>query len=179
MEFAPEEVKEVEKEIGISKRKKKKRLGASDIEEFDTLSSMSGSEVIKVLDFLHRRYLSWMTEAESAKYSGLYKTAREEALKEVMETYSEIQKQNQALLEKLESLIKILSEKQITPESVAQQTAQEIRKSLLEDPRIRGLIFVILETLFSNNPNYQKLRGILTPILFPEMITVTSEEQKQ
>lgn len=173
-----EEVEKIEEETGLEKKKKKRGRRIDDEEAPLSLQKLSGEETVRILDFLHRRYLSWMTEAEGTKYAGLYRTAKEEALREALETYTEIQKQNQQLLERMEKLIQTLEGKLTTApqtQEIAQQTAEQIKKSLLDDPRVRSIIFIGLESLFGNNPQYQKYRNFILSLLFPEAIK--EEEQ--
>lgn len=168
-----EEVEKIEEEAGLEKKKKKRGRRIDDEEAPLSLQKLSGEETVRILDFLHRRYLSWMTEAEGTKYAGLYRTAKEEALREALETYSEIQKQNQQLLERMEKLIQTLEAKLTTApaQEIAQQTAEQIKRSILDDPRVRSLLFIGLESLFGNNPQYQKYRNFLLSLLFPEAMT--------
>lgn len=167
------DAEEIEREAeittaGVGKRRGRKRQNEELPQE---LGRLSGSEVIRILDFLHRRYLSWMVEAEGAKYTSVYKTAREEALKDVMETYAEIQKQNNQLLERMEKLIQALEGKLTAqPTIIAQQTAEQLKRSIFDDPRVRSMIFIGLESLFGNNPNYQRLRDFIISVLFPEAV---------
>jgi hypothetical protein len=167
----------------VEQPKPRKRRKNEDIELSD-LENLKGSDVIKILDFLHRRYLSWMTEAESTKFSSLYKSAKDEALKETLEVYSEIQKQNQQLLERMEKLIQALEGKLTTPEQIAQATAQQTieqaKKSILEDPRVRALGYIIFDYLSSKDPSLAKYKDIVRMILLPETAQATSgTEQTQ
>ena len=169
-EISQEEVERIEKEAQITPRRRRKREEEEPLE----LSRLSGEEVVRILDFLHRRYLSWMTEAESTKYAGVYKTAKDEALKEALETYAEIQKQNQELISRLEKLITVLAERVST--QPPQQPVEQVR-SILDDPRVRGIVFIILETLLRDKPTYQEMRKLLIPLLFPESTSASSEQQ--
>jgi hypothetical protein len=173
-----EEIKQIDQVV--EQPKPRKRRKAEDIELAD-LENMKGSDIIKILDFLHRRYLSWMTEAESAKFSSLYKSAKDEALKETLEVYSEIQKQNQELLERMERLIQALEGRlTATPEQIAQVTAQQTveqaKKSILEDPRVRALGFIIFDYLSSKDPNLAKYKDIVKMILFPELLQSEAQQ---
>jgi len=152
------------------KNKRRKELNPAP----ESLRELSGEDVLNIFDFLHRRYLSWMTEAESAKYSTLYKSARDEALKETLETYSELQKQNQELINKLEKLVNAL-EGRLQPTAIATETAQQIKKSLLDDPRIRTLIAIGLDAFLGSNDLYQKYRPLVICTLAPELCV---EQQK-
>ena len=165
-------------------RKSRRRRKKDEDEMPLPLDKLSGREVIQILDFLHKRYLSWMTEAESAKYATVYKSAKEEALKESLEMYAEIQKQNQQLIEQLNKLIERLQQQQqVQPQQIAKETVQEMKKSLLDDPRVRSLLFVLLESFLGKNETYQKFRPFLARILIPEAFrqqeeTTTHEEQQ-
>jgi hypothetical protein len=179
-EISKAELEEME-EMGLKpaappKPKKKKRKSEED-EEPAELHQLSGSEVIRILDFLHRRYLSWMTEAESAKYSQLYRTAREEALKETLETYAELQKQNQALLERMEKLINALEGKLVAQAAPPQPPPQQQLRSLLDDPRVRALLFVAFDYFASKNPELSKYRQLIQALLLPE--TLEQREQAE
>ncbi len=169
-----EEVKQIDQVVETPKKKKKK----TD-EDMLELDQMRGSDVVRLIDFLHRRYLSWMTEAESAKFSALYKSARDEALKETIEVYNEIQKQNQQLLERMEKLIQALEGKLTATEQIArmtaQQTLEQAKKSILEDPRIRALGYIVFDYLSSKDPNLAKYKDIVRMILLPE--TAQANEQ--
>lgn len=161
------EASEIEKAAGIKTEEPKRKRRKEDPILPEELKKLSGDEVLRVLDFMHRRYLSWMTEAESVKYSSLYKSARDEALKETLETYAELQKQNQALMERMEKLIQAL-EGRLQPTQIAQETAQQIKKSILDDPRVRTLIAVGLDAFLKDNEVYQKYRPLVICTLLPE-----------
>jgi hypothetical protein len=128
-----EEIKKIDEETGIEVQPKKKKKKAN--EELLPLEKVSGKEVVEILNFLHRKYLEYMTQVEGAKYMGVYKSIKDEALKETLEVYAELQKQNQMLMEKLERLVNALEGKiiqqeqpQIQPEALAKTTAEEIKR---------------------------------------------------
>jgi len=156
-------------------KKKKRRSGKLSIPL--PLDKLSGKEVIEILDFLHKRYLSWMTEAEASKYSVVYKSAKEDALKESLEIYNELSKQIASITENLNKLAEKLATVNVTPQQIAKEVVQETKRSLLDDPRVRTLIFVGLESLLGKNPQYQKLRPLIASILMPEAFQGRPREQ--
>ncbi len=142
-------------------KKKKKKSASLEAPIPESLKRLSGEEVLRILDFLHRKYLSWMTEAEGAKYSSVYKSAKEEALREVLELQAELQKQIQQQIETLQKITVALQE------AITKQP-QVVTKSLLEDPRFRVLAYVIYDYLASKNPELKKYRDLVLSILMPE-----------
>jgi len=168
---------EVQGKAVVIEKKRRRRRRQSEEEIPLPLSKLSGKEVIEILDFLHKRYLSWMTEAEASKYSTVYRSAKEEALKETLDLYSELQKQVLETIKELKETVEALRtihHQQI--QRIPQETAKEVKKGLLEDPRVRALIFVGLESFLGNNPKYQELRPIIRQILMPE--TILYEQQR-
>ena len=156
------DVNEIDKYIpqgDESESKKKRKSKGLEAPVPESLSKLSGDEVLRILDFLHRKYLSWLTEAEGAKYSSIYKSAKEEALKEVLDLQAELQKQIQSQIEQLEKISASLQERISAPMP---------KISLLDDPRIRALIYLAFETIASKNPELQKYKPIAQAILLPE-----------
>ena len=154
----------------IERKPRRRRRRRNDDEIPLSLDKISGKEVMEILDFLHRRYLSWLTEAEATKFSTVYRSAKEEALKESLEIYGELQKHVVNIVERLDKLAERL-EKVTTPtppQQLAKETAEEIKKSLLDDPRVRSLIFVMLESFLGKNEQYQKFRPFIAQLLIPE-----------
>jgi len=164
----------------IERKPRRRRRRRNDDEIPLSLDKISGKEVMEILDFLHRRYLSWLTEAEATKFSTVYRSAKEEALKESLEIYSEIQKQNQQMLEQLNRLAEKLGQIQgvAPPQQLAKETAEEIKKSLLDDPRVRSLIFVMLESFLGKNEQYQKFRPFIAQLLIPEAFQPPRQETR-
>lgn len=176
-EINPEDVKTLEEEIKPAERRRGRKPKLE--EEVVSLSKLSGEETVKILDFLHRRYLSWMTEAESTKYANIFETAREKALEDVLKTYSEIQKQNQEMISKLveaiDSINKRLAElPQITAQQTTQQTITQV-KSVLEDPRVRALLLLCFEALAPKLNINEDLKNLIRAILLP---TPTEAQQQ-
>jgi len=176
--ITPEEAEKIESEVVERPRKKPKKLMLTP----QSLEAVSGRDVIEILEFLHRKYLSWLTEAEGAKYSTLYRQAKDEALKEALEVYAEVQKQNQELLNKLTQLTEALSRQMQTtaPEQIAQeaakQTVEEVKKSLLDDPRIRALGYVFFDYIASKNPELRKYSKLVEAILLGDLIQQEQSE---
>jgi flagellar biosynthesis/type III secretory pathway protein FliH len=173
MEIDESQIQSLESEVVPETRRKKRGRETTDIPK--ELEEMSGSDVVKILEFLHRKYLSWMTEAEGSKYATLYKSAKEDALKETLEAYAELQKTNQALIERLERLVeslenRLVAQPAVQPQEVAKETAKELKKSLLDDPRVRALLYVVADYFMGKNPELAKYRAIVANILFPEAL---------
>jgi len=173
MEIDESQIQSLEQEIVTETRKRRRGREITDIPR--ELEQMSGSDVVKILEFLHRKYLSWMTEAEGSKYATLYKSAKEEALKETLEAYAELQKTNQVLLERLERLVeslenRLVSQPAVQPQEVAKETVKELKKSLLDDPRVRALLYVVADYFMGKNPELAKYKPIVASILFPEAV---------
>jgi len=154
----------------VERKSRRRRRRRSDDEIPLSLDKISGKEVMEILDFLHRRYLSWLTEAEATKFSTVYRSAKEEALKESLEIYGELQKHVVNIVERLDKLAERLEKvtTPIAPQQMAKETAEEIKKSLLDDPRVRSLIFVMLESFLGKNEQYQKFRPFIAQLLIPE-----------
>jgi len=164
----------------VERKSRRRRRRRSDDEIPLSLDKISGKEVMEILDFLHRRYLSWLTEAEATKFSTVYRSAKEEALKESLELYGELQKQVRDIVEGLNKLAERL-EKVTTPtppQQLAKETAEEIKKSLLDDPRVRSLIFVMLESFLGKNEQYQKFRPFIAQLLIPEAFQQPRQETR-
>jgi len=179
----PDLYESIDKSIGgavevIETSKRKRRRRSSDEELPLPLEKLSGREVIEILDFLHRRYLSWMTEAEASKFSVVYKTAKEDALKESLEIYNEITKQQQQIIENLNKLASNLSAIQQLPKQVSKEVVQEAKRSILDDPRVRTLIFVGLESFLANNQTYKQLRPLIAQLLIPEAFQQQQGQQQ-
>lgn len=152
---------------------RKRRKTRKNMEEIPLpLEKLSGREIVEILDFLHRRYLSWMTEAESSKYMTVWKSARDEAIKEILETQSQILEQQNQTISRLENTIKML-------EYRLNQAQAGTSKSFLDDPRIRALLFTLLETFLGNNQQYKNLRGLLATVLLPEAFTTQRSEKEE
>jgi len=173
MEIDESQIQSLEQEMVTETRKRKRSRDTTDIPK--ELDQMSGSDVVKILEFLHRKYLSWMTEAEGSKYATLYKSAKEDALKETLEAYAELQKTNQALMERLERLIeslesKLVAQSAVQPQEVAKETVKELKKSLLDDPRVRAILYVVADYFMGKNPELAKYKPIVASILLPEAV---------
>jgi len=176
-----EEVEKISEEVEVKPKKKRKTVSIPQ-----SLESLSGRDVLEMLEFLHRRYLSWMTEAEGAKYTTLYRQVREEALKEVIETYTEIQKQNQELINRLTQLTETLQKTfsptsqvvQAVAETAARQTVEEVRRSILDDPRVRALILIALDYISEREPRLKKYLPFAQAVLMPEAFQQSEPSQQ-
>ena len=164
----------------VERKSRRRRRRRSDDEIPLSLDKISGKEVMEILDFLHRRYLSWLTEAEATKFSTVYRSAKEEALKESLEIYGELQKHVVNIVERLDKLAERLEKvtTPIAPQQMAKETAEEIKKSLLDDPRVRSLIFVMLESFLGKNEQYQKFRPFIAQLLIPEAFQQPRQETR-
>jgi len=168
-----EEAEKISEEVEI--RPKKRKVKQLNLPQ--SLESLSGREVIDILEFLHRKYLSWMTEAEGAKYGTLYRQVREDALKETLEVYTEIQKQNQELINKLTQLTDTLQKMvggqvvvQQVAEEAAKATVQEVKRSILDDPRVRALLYIVADYMSEKAPGLKKYLPFIQAILLPESV---------
>jgi len=173
----PELYEEIDKEVEgkaveIERTTRRRRRRRSEDDEMPlSLDKISGREVVEILRFLHRHYLSWMTEAESTKFSTVYRSAKEEALKETLDLYNELHKQVSVVVDKLEKIterLEKLEARTTTTQETAKKTVEEIKKSILDDPRVRSLLLVLLETTLGKNEQYKKFRPLIAKILLPE-----------
>jgi hypothetical protein len=181
-----EEAEKIATEVAVEKPKKR-RSTPSAIPR--GLSEITGVEAIEVLEFLHRKYLSWLTEAEGAKYSTLYRQAKDEALKEAIGYYTEVQKLNKEIMDRLEQVTQTLQSlvSQLAPgkpveqvvEETARKTVEQVRKSIFDDPRVRALLYVVYDYLADRDPRLRRYQRIVEAILLPETSEARREETSE
>jgi hypothetical protein len=92
-EAIPEEPEEVLPTMPTrrGRRKQIKLELEKDLEQ--ELKKLDGSSLVKILNFLHKTYLSWITEAEAEKYYTVSTRAFDEALRRQEKTVTELAEQ--------------------------------------------------------------------------------------
>lgn len=189
LEFNEEDVEAVEEAIEgeIPKVKRRGRPKKNEVEEIPlTLEKLSGRDVVNIMRFLHRQYLSWLREAEASKYTDLVTRIRSETMEESKKIYDYIINEYEQRLQQHEAVLKEILEKlsNIQPAQPQQQpTPPPIThsiKELLEDRRVRSLLYVVLDTWLKNNPDYQKYKPLIAHTLLGDIIQElsTKEENK-
>ncbi|MEM4483416.1 MAG: hypothetical protein QXS19_05825 [Candidatus Methanomethylicia archaeon] len=167
--------KKIENRIETESRIKKRRK--IDEDQPLELEKMSGREAVKILDYLHRKYLSWLREAEASKYVDIVRSIRSETLKEVDEFYNNIVKTYEDRITALEDTIMKLNEtvKNLTDliSSVKEGGKVEVKHSetidrILNDDRVKSLILIIYNILKKKIPELQEIEPIVLYSFLPE-----------
>lgn len=180
----PDLYQEIDDEIEQVQKPKKRKSRKNNMALPRGLAKMSGADVIEVMDFLHKRYLSWLTEAEASKYAIVYKTAKEEALKETLDITNELLKQMENMINTMNNMIKQLQE-MVTPQVPKIITKKIVKeKSLLDDPRLRTTLFAVMDAFLANRKEWQVARPVVARILMPEAfegeeVELTPEQKKK
>jgi len=182
----PEEAERIASEVAVEKPKKRRSTPPAIPRG---LSEITGAEAIEVIEFLHRKYLSWLTEAEGAKYSTLYRQAKDEALKEAISYYAEIQKLNKEIMDRLEQVTQTLQGlvSQLAPgktveqvaEETAKKTVEQVRRSIFDDPRVRALLYVVYDYLADRDPRLRRYQRVVEAILLPEASEAREEASSE
>ncbi|MEM4976072.1 MAG: hypothetical protein QXT64_01965 [Desulfurococcaceae archaeon] len=167
--------------VKVTPKRKPRRLEAEIPKE---LGALSGDNVVKIMEFLHKKYLSWLREAESTKYVDVVRSIREETVNEINKFYSEIFrsyeerfKKHEEMLEKLTKMIDDLYSRV----SIVREGEQEkvvVKQSVLDDPRVRALLYIVSEAVSDKLPSIKSYLPLLRAILLPESLTERKEEEK-
>ncbi len=165
---------QLEERVVKAGRKRKKN---NDIEMPISLRELSGEDVIEVFRFLHRQYLSWMSEAEASKYTDIVRQIRSETVDETKKIYDYIISEYEKKLEEYSKTLEIMSKRLEELSTRIQQPGQPIQVSILEDRRVRALLFPLLDTLLKNNPDYEKYKPLLAQVLLGDIIKEVTQEQ--
>ena len=173
----PEVFETIDESVEGKKPKKRARKNTGSLPK--GLAKMNGADVIEVMDFLHKRYLSWLTEAEASKYTIVYKTAKEEALKETLEITNELLKNMENMLSTMQQMLQKMEE-MTKPKVPTVITKKEIQKmSILDDPRIRTTLFAILDGFMAGRKEWNMIRDLVAGILIPEAFEQMQEQGEQ
>lgn len=167
--------------VKVTPRRKPRRLEAEIPKE---LGALSGDNVVKIMEFLHKKYLSWLREAESTKYVDVVRSIREETVNEINKFYSEIFrsyeerfKKHEEMLEKLTKMIDDLYNR-ISIVKEGEQEKVVVKQSVLDDPRVRALLYIVSEAVSDKLPSIKSYLPLLRAILLPESLTERKEEEK-
>lgn len=157
----------------ITPRRKPRRIEAEIPKE---LGALSGDNVVKIMEFLHKKYLSWLREAESTKYVDVVRSIREETVNEINKFYSEVFKsyeerfrKHEEMLEKLTNMIDDLYSRI----SIVREGEQErvlVKQNILDDPRVRALLYIISEALSDKLPSVKQYLPVIRALLLPESV---------
>lgn len=154
----------IEGEIPVKTKKRKDDIPLG-------LTGMTGTDVIRIMEFLHKKYLSWLREAESTKYVDIVRSIREETVSEINKFYSEIfkayedrLKKHEEMMEKLTKMIDDLYSK-ISVVKEGEQEKVVVKQSVLDDPRVRVLGYILYESLSQKNETLQKYKPIVQQLL--------------
>ncbi|MEM4675236.1 MAG: hypothetical protein QXM12_02990 [Nitrososphaerota archaeon] len=168
--------------VKVTPRRKPRRIEAEIPKE---LGALSGDNVVKIMEFLHKKYLSWLREAESTKYVDVVRSIREETVNEINKFYSEVFKsyeerfrKHEEMLEKLTKMIDDLYSRV----SIIKEGEQEkvvVKQSVLDDPRVRALLYIVSEAVSDKLPAIKQYLPFLRAILFPESIPREEEKKKE
>ena len=168
--------------VKVTPRRRGKRLEAEIPKE---LGALSGDNVVKIMEFLHKKYLSWLREAESTKYVDVVRSIREETVNEINKFYSEIFrsyeerfKKHEEMLEKLTKMIDDLYSRV----SIVREGEQEkvvVKQSVLDDPRVRALLYIVSEAVSDKLPAIKQYLPVLRALLLPESLAPEENEKKE
>ncbi|MEM1830776.1 MAG: hypothetical protein QXJ97_04500, partial [Desulfurococcaceae archaeon] len=163
-------------------KRKPRRLEAEIPRE---LEKLTGDNVVKIMEFLHKKYLSWLREAESTKYVDVVRSIREETVSEINKFYSEIFrgyeerfKKHEEMLEKLTKMIDDLYNR-ISIVREGEQEKVVVKQNILDDPRVRALTYIIAEAVSDKLPAIKQYLPVLRALLFPEAIAEEKEKPKE
>jgi len=150
-----------------------------DLEE--ELKKLDGSSLVKVLNFLHKTYLSWITEAEAEKYYTVSTRAFDEALKRQEKTITEISEQfSKTLSDKiapvLDSLDKRLKELEERIESVEEKATE--KKGEI-DERLITLALVFADAFTDKVEALKQYKPLIQALLGKTVSKIIKEERKE
>ncbi len=163
-EFIPTESEEEEKLLTRRGRRRQIRLEIDkDLQE--ELKKLDGSSLVKILNFLHKTYLSWITEAEAEKYYTVSTRAFDEALRRQEKTVSELAEQfSKTLQERITPVFEVIDKRLEQLEKRIESVESKTRPSIIDD-RLIALGLMILDAYADKNPSLKELRPLLRSIL--------------
>ncbi|MEM4827772.1 MAG: hypothetical protein QXK07_07035 [Desulfurococcaceae archaeon] len=168
--------------VKVTPRRKPRRLEAEIPKE---LGALSGDNVVKIMEFLHKKYLSWLREAESTKYVDVVRSIREETVNEINKFYSEIFrsyeerfKKHEEMLEKLTKMIDDLYNR-ISIVKEGEREKVVVKQSVLDDPRVRALLYIVSEAVSDKLPAIKQYLPVLRALLLPESLAPEENEKKE
>ncbi|MEM4619777.1 MAG: hypothetical protein QW607_06135 [Desulfurococcaceae archaeon] len=187
-----QEIEDIEKKIEnrIESETRIKKRRRTDEDQPIELERMSGREAVKILDYLHRKYLSWLREAEASKYVDIVRSIRSETLKEVDEFYNNIVKTYEDRITALENTIMKLNEtvKNLTDliSTVRESGKIEVKHGetidrILNDDRVKSLILIVYNILKKKIPELREIEPIVLYTFLPDeykrkLVELKSEE---
>jgi len=141
----------------VAKVSKRGRKPINNEQSPFSLRQISGEQAIDLLEFLHKKYLSWIREAEASKYVDIVKSIREATLEEAKTIYSSLVEEYEKRLEQRDQVLMNVVDKlekmtqtieKLTQQPPQQQQPQQTIIQFLNDPRVRTLIFLGLEKTY-------------------------------
>ncbi|MEM1724532.1 MAG: hypothetical protein QXW71_01970 [Thermoplasmata archaeon] len=173
-----QEMEDIEKKIEnrIETETKIRKRRRADEDQPLELERMSGREAVKILDYLHKNYLSWLREAEASKYVDIVRSIRSETIKEVDEFYNNIVRTYEERIANLEDTIMKLNEtvKNLTDliSTAKQEGKVEVKTSetidrILNDDRVKSLILIVYNILKKKIPELREIEPIVLYTFLP------------
>ena len=165
-EFIPEEPPEEEEYKPLTRRGRKKQTKLEidkDLEE--ELKKLDGSSLIKVLNFLHKTYLSWITEAEAEKYYTVSTRAFDEALRRQEKTIAELSEQfSRVLTDKITPVFDTLDRRLEALEKRIESVETKAGKPAIDD-RLIAIGLMLLDSYAEKNQTLKELRPLIRGFL--------------
>jgi Mg2+ and Co2+ transporter CorA len=182
-EAIPEEPEEVLPTFPTRRgRKKQIKLELEkDLEQ--ELKKLDGSSLVKILNFLHKTYLSWITEAEAEKYYTVSTRAFDEALRRQEKTVTELAEQfSRTLGDKIAPVLETLDRRLEQLEKRIERV--EAKAPATVDERLIALGLVFIDALSDKFPTLKQYRPIIQSLIVSTAqkyleSTQESKEQKE
>lgn len=163
-----EYVPEPEEYEEIPRRKKYRKYIKLEIDKDleEDLKKLDGSSLVKVLNFLHKTYLSWITEAEAEKYYTVSTRAFDEALRRQEKTIAELSEQfGKMLTEKITPVFDVLDKRLETLEKRIESVESKASKPITVDDRLIALGLMLLDSYAEKNQTLKELRPLIRSFL--------------
>jgi len=182
-EAIPEEPEEVLPTMPTRRgRKKQIKLELEkDLEQ--ELKKLDGSSLVKILNFLHKTYLSWITEAEAEKYYTVSTRAFDEALRRQEKTVTELAEQfSRTLGDKIAPVLETLDRRLEQLEKRIERVEAKAPSPI--DERLIALGLVFIDALSDKFPTLKQYRPIIQSLIVSTAqkyleSTQESKEQKE
>jgi Mg2+ and Co2+ transporter CorA len=163
-EAIPEEPEEVLPTMPTrrGRRKQIKLELEKDLEQ--ELKKLDGSSLVKILNFLHKTYLSWITEAEAEKYYTVSTRAFDEALRRQEKTVTELAEQfGRTLSDKIAPVLETLDRRLEQLEKRIERVEAKAPSPI--DERLIALGLVFIDALSDKFPTLKQYRPIIQSLI--------------
>jgi len=179
-EAIPEEPEEVLPTLPTRRGRKKQVKIEIEKDLEQELKKLDGSSLVKILNFLHKTYLSWITEAEAEKYYTVSTRAFDEALRRQERTVTELAEQfSKTLGDKIAPVLETLDRRLEQLEQRIERVESKAPQTI--DDRLITLGLIFMDALSDKFPALKQYKPLIQAFALrtAQKYLETKEEKKE